>query len=103
MPARSRFCPTFCFSNEPFVSLDAALALRRLSLIEACKTTTLIVAHDIEEAIALADRVVILSHTPARMVADKSIAAPRLAMKPELAATVKAEIEALISAAAGVG
>jgi NitT/TauT family transport system ATP-binding protein len=99
--------PDLLLLDEPFVSLDAALALRLraelLSLVEARKTTTLLVTHDIEEAIALADRVVILSHNPARMVADKSIAAPRLAMKPELAATVKAEIEALISAAAGVG
>jgi sulfonate transport system ATP-binding protein len=96
--------PDLLLLDEPFVSLDAALALRLraelLALVEARKTTTLIVTHDIEEAIALADRVLILSPHPGHMVADKTIAAPRLAMKPDLAATVKAEIEALISAAA---
>ncbi len=97
--------PDLLLLDEPFVSLDAALALRLraelLALVEARKTTTLIVTHDIEEAIALADRVLILSPHPGHMVADKTIAAPRLAMKPDLAAAVKAEIEALITAAAG--
>ena len=63
--------------------------------------TTLLVTHDVEEAIALADRIIVLSPHPGRVVADKPIETPRLAMTPARAAKAKAEIEALISAAAG--
>ncbi|VFU06908.1 ABC transporter ATP-binding protein [Methylocella tundrae] len=97
--------PDLLLLDEPFVSLDAALALRLraelLTLVEARKTMTLLVTHDVEEAIALADRIIILSPHPGRMVTDKTIDTPRLAMTPERAAKVKAEIDTLIAGAAG--
>jgi NitT/TauT family transport system ATP-binding protein len=96
--------PDLLLLDEPFVSLDAALALRLraelMALVEARKATTLLVTHDIEEAIALADRIFILSRHPGRLVADRTLDAPRRAMTPERAAKAKAEIEALIAAAA---
>jgi NitT/TauT family transport system ATP-binding protein len=61
----------------------------------------LLVTHDVEEAIALADRIFVLSRHPGRLVAERVLDTPRLAMTPERAAKGKAEIEALIAAAAG--
>ena len=97
--------PDLLLLDEPFVSLDAALALRLraelLALVEARKVTTLLVTHDIDEAIALADRIVILSRHPGSTVADRVIETPRRAMTPPRAEKAKAEIEALIAGAAG--
>jgi NitT/TauT family transport system ATP-binding protein len=57
--------PDLLLLDEPFVSLDAALALRLraefMALVETHKATTLIVTHDVEEAISLADRIILLS------------------------------------------
>ena len=61
--------------------------------------TTLLVTHDIDEAIALADRIVILSRHPGSTVADRVIDTPRRAMTASRAAKAKAEIEALIAGA----
>lgn len=87
--------------DEPFVSLDEALALRLrselLALVEARKATTLIVTHDVDEAISLADRIIVLAPAPGRVMADRAIATPRRAMTPVCAAKIKAEILALIA------
>jgi sulfonate transport system ATP-binding protein len=95
--------PNLLLLDEPFVSLDAALALRLrgelAGLVDNRKATTLLVTHDVEEAIALADRILILSPHPGRMVADQKIETPRLALTPLIAAKVRTEIEALIAAA----
>lgn len=65
--------------DEPFGALDAQrreqlqVELRR---IQAADTKTIIfVTHDVEEAIFLADRVVVFSPRPARVTADIDIAA----------------------------
>jgi NitT/TauT family transport system ATP-binding protein len=69
--------PDILLLDEPFVSLDAALALRLrqelIALIEEQKVTSLIVTHNLEEAIALGDRVLILSKRPARLIAQIGI------------------------------
>lgn len=97
--------PDLLLLDEPFVSLDAALALRLraelLALVEARKVTTLLVTHDIDEAIALADRIIVLSRHPGTTVADRVLETPRSAMTAPRAAKAKAEIEALIAGAAG--
>jgi NitT/TauT family transport system ATP-binding protein len=97
--------PDLLLLDEPFVSLDAALALRLraelLALVEARKVTTLLVTHDVDEAIALADRIFILSRPPGRLVACRTLDAPRRAMTPERFVKAKAEIESLIAAVAG--
>jgi ABC-type nitrate/sulfonate/bicarbonate transport system ATPase subunit len=88
--------PNLLVLDEPFVSLDTALA-RRLSdelaaLVERTQVTTLLVTHDIDEAIRLADRILLLGHRPAEIVATIDIAAPRRAMSADYAATTKARI-----------
>jgi NitT/TauT family transport system ATP-binding protein len=78
--------PDLLVLDEPFVSLDAALAERlRAELIELVSrrpTTTLLVTHSIEEALGLADRVFLLSASPARVVAEVPVEHPRTARSP---------------------
>ncbi len=73
--------PDLLVLDEPFVSLDAALAQRlRAELIELVSRrpmTTLLVTHSIDEAIGLADRVFLLSPSPARVLAEVPIEHPR--------------------------
>jgi ABC-type nitrate/sulfonate/bicarbonate transport system ATPase subunit len=73
--------PDLLLLDEPFVSLDTALAVRLreqlVSLVEKRAMTTLLVTHDLEEAVCLADRVFLLSGRPARIVADIPLATPR--------------------------
>ncbi len=75
--------PELLVLDEPFVSLDAALAARlRAELVELVSrrpVTTLLVTHDIEEATGLADRVFLLSASPARVLAEVPIQHPRSA------------------------
>ncbi|HEX3494453.1 MAG TPA: ATP-binding cassette domain-containing protein, partial [Methylocella sp.] len=91
--------PNLLILDEPFVSLDAALArqLREelLALVLKRKATTLIVTHDVEEAISLADRIIVLSAAPGRILADRTIAAPREALTEGRAAKMKEEIRSL--------
>jgi NitT/TauT family transport system ATP-binding protein len=91
--------PNLLLLDEPFVSLDAALArqLREelLALVLKRKATTLIVTHDVEEAISLADRIIVLSAAPGRILADRTIAAPREALTEGRAAKMKEEIRSL--------
>ena len=93
--------PDLLLLDEPFVSLDAALAARLreelLALVLKRKATTLIVTHDVEEAIAVADRIIVLSPAPGRLVADRTIEAPRGAMTDARAAKMKETIRSVMA------
>jgi ABC-type nitrate/sulfonate/bicarbonate transport system ATPase subunit len=83
--------PDLLLLDEPFVSLDDALAARLreelAQLVDSRHVTTLLVTHDVDEAIALADRLLLLSASPARVLAEVPVAHPRKAHTPdELAA-----------------
>jgi NitT/TauT family transport system ATP-binding protein len=72
--------PVLCL-DEPFAALDA-LTRRELRgwLADALAReprTVVLVTHDVEEAAALADRVVVLSARPARVVAELEVPRPR--------------------------
>jgi sulfonate transport system ATP-binding protein len=73
--------PDLLLLDEPFVSLDAPAAdvLRTLlaRLVSRRPATVLFVTHDPAEAIALADRVLLLSPAPGRVVAEMPIRIPR--------------------------
>jgi ABC-type nitrate/sulfonate/bicarbonate transport system ATPase subunit len=95
------FEPELLALDEPFVSLDAALVERlRAELIELVThrpTTTLLVTHSIDEAIGLADRIFLLSPSPARVIAEVPIERPR---SPRSAAELAVIREKLRAAAA---
>ena len=88
--------PELLVLDEPFVSLDAALAGRlRAELAELVSrrpVTTLLVTHNIEEATGLADRVFLLSASPARVLAEVPIEHPRGARTRDQLATLRDEI-----------
>jgi NitT/TauT family transport system ATP-binding protein len=51
--------------------------------------TTLLVTHNVEEAIALADRLFLLSPSPARVIAELPIERPRSPRSPEELAALR--------------
>lgn len=73
--------PGLLVLDEPFVSLDDAISqrLRRLlmRLWQSRPTTALMVTHNVEEAALLADRVLLFSDRPARIVRSIDIDIPR--------------------------
>ena len=73
--------PTLVLLDEPFVSLDAATALASREVLLTAwrerRCAAVLVTHDMEEAEALADRVVTLSSSPARVVEERAVASPR--------------------------
>ena len=94
--------PVLCL-DEPFGALDA-LTRREMQtwLAEALRRearTVLLVTHDVEEAALLADRIVVLSPRPGRVVAEIAVGLerPRSATDPELLAVRERALEALRS------
>lgn len=73
--------PNCLLMDEPFAALDAQTrALVQYEFIriwEAERPTVVLITHDLSEAIALSDRVVLMSHRPGRIVADMEIDLPR--------------------------
>lgn len=73
--------PDVLLLDEPFAALDALTRLRMQDLLlqvrERHDQTVVLVTHDIDEALYLADRIVILGNTPARVVATHRIPVSR--------------------------
>lgn len=67
--------------DEPFGALDAQTKLQLEDVLMALWSSTeksvIFVTHDLAEAVALSDRVVVLSARPGRIVADVAIDLPR--------------------------
>jgi ABC-type nitrate/sulfonate/bicarbonate transport system ATPase subunit len=88
--------PDLLVLDEPFVSLDAAMAERLrgelIELVARRPVTTLLVTHDVEEAIGLADRLLVLTASPARVLADVPVERPRTRHSAEEVAAIRGEI-----------
>jgi sulfonate transport system ATP-binding protein len=94
--------PALLLADEPFGALDALTRirmhalLRRLSAVH--KPAVLLVTHDVDEAIELADRVVVLDD--GRIVADLPVALPADGIaRRERAAALQHELLALLGVA----
>jgi len=75
------FNPDVLVMDEPFASLDYSTRFSVRDLVQEIwlktRTTTLFVSHNIEEAIYLSDRLVLLSKKPMRIIKEISIPLPR--------------------------
>jgi ABC-type nitrate/sulfonate/bicarbonate transport system ATPase subunit len=94
--------PVLCL-DEPFGALDA-LTRREMqqwlaAALEREARTVLLVTHDVEEAVLLADRIVVLSPRPGRVVAELDVdrPRPRSATDPALIALRERALEALLA------
>ena len=75
------YAPDVYLMDEPFGALDyqtkIVMGRELLRIWEAHRKSIVFVTHDIEEAVALADRVVVMSPRPGRIVAEHVIDLPR--------------------------
>jgi sulfonate transport system ATP-binding protein len=73
--------PRVLLLDEPFSALDAftraSLHEHLLALWESTRPTVVIVTHDVEEAVTLADRVVVMRPRPGRVFETVTVGAPR--------------------------
>jgi NitT/TauT family transport system ATP-binding protein len=92
--------PVLCL-DEPFASLDAiSRSEMQRWLADALQReprTVLLVTHDVEEAVVLADRVAVMSPRPGRVVAEIAVdlPRPRTATDPAVVALREQALEAL--------
>jgi ABC-type nitrate/sulfonate/bicarbonate transport system ATPase subunit len=81
--------PEILYMDEPFSALDALMSLRMqielLRILQKERHTVMLITHDVEEAIHLADRVLVLSPRPTRIQAsfDITLPHPRRVSSPE--------------------
>lgn len=73
--------PSVLLMDEPFGALDAQTRLMMqenlLGIWKQFGTTVLFVTHDVDEAVFLADRVLVMSAAPGRIIRDLKIDLPR--------------------------
>ena len=87
--------------DEPFASLDAITRIQMQDwlghVLEAEPRTVVLVTHDVEEAVVLGDRVVVMSPRPGRVVAEVpvALARPRRRTDPDVVALRERVLEAL--------
>lgn len=93
--------PKVLLMDEPFAALDVQTRARMqghlLNIWESSKASVLLVTHSIDEALALADRVVVFTARPGQIKAEIAIAAarPRDMRSPEMIDLAR-ECEALL-------
>ncbi len=81
--------PEILYMDEPFSALDALMSLRMrnelLRILAKERHTVILITHDVEEAIHLADRIIVLSPRPTRIQATFEVPFkhPRRLSSPE--------------------
>jgi NitT/TauT family transport system ATP-binding protein len=72
--------PNLLLLDEPFAALDEptrhGLQMQLREIWSTLRMTVLFVTHSVTEAVFLADRIIVLSHRPAQIIADEAIALP---------------------------
>jgi ABC-type nitrate/sulfonate/bicarbonate transport system ATPase subunit len=82
--------PEILYMDEPFSSLDALMSLRMrnelLRILSEERHTVLLITHDVEEAIHVADRVMVLAPRPTKIQAtfEVKLPHPRKLTSPEV-------------------
>lgn len=73
--------PSVLLMDEPFGALDAQTRIMMqenlLEIWREFKNTVVFVTHDIDEAVFLSDRIVVMSASPGRIIADIKVTLPR--------------------------
>ena len=91
--------PDFLILDEPFASLDKALAARlrdqMATLVANRSAMTLLVTHELDDAVRLGDRLFFLSPRPARILRVLPIATPRAARSEAEIERIKADLALL--------
>lgn len=83
--------PKVLLLDEPFGALDALtrahLQDELIKIVERARTTTLMVTHDVDEAVLLSDRIVMMTNGPAATIGEiLTVELPRPRQRLELAA-----------------
>jgi sulfonate transport system ATP-binding protein len=100
--------PNILLMDEPFGALDSLLRLRLqdelLRIWDRNNISIVIVTHDIEEALYLGDRVIILEANPGRIhsVIDVGLDRPRLRDDPHMASLKRQCLELVLEPSARV-
>jgi ABC-type nitrate/sulfonate/bicarbonate transport system ATPase subunit len=88
--------PDLLLLDEPLVSLDEVTAQRLRALLarvlDGRPRTALLVTHNLREALALADRLLILAPSPGRVAAEILIATPRAARDDAMVEALRADL-----------
>jgi NitT/TauT family transport system ATP-binding protein len=91
--------PDFLILDEPLASLDNALAGRLrdqiATLVASRKMITLLVTHDLDDALRLGDRLVFLSARPARILHVETVATPRATRSEQEIGEIKTRLSQL--------
>ena len=73
--------PGILLMDEPFGALDAQTRMMMQELLSgiwaATRTTILFVTHDVDEALFIADRILVMSARPGRIIEDLAVPTPR--------------------------
>lgn len=98
--------PALLFADEPFSALDAITRaeMQQLlsTLVQRWHSAVLLVTHDIDEAILLADRIVLMSGQPGRILHEWEVALPRPRdTDPQAFVALKCDILAALRGAPG--
>ncbi len=93
--------PEILYMDEPFSALDALMSLRMqnelLRILAKERHTVVLITHDVEEAVHLADRILVLSPRPTRIQASFAVSLPhpRRLTSPEAQALKEAILREL--------
>lgn len=72
--------PNLLLLDEPFAALDEptrhSLQIQLRDIWLALGMTVLFVTHSVNEAVFIADRIIVLSHRPARLLVDRKVSLP---------------------------